>query len=189
MTSADLGLPLVTVHRIDADRRLCYVDAGFRQAALAAGVGDLPDRVLGTSLFSHLAGQPTKEWYQHLLDHVAEQETASFEFHCDTPTLVRLQRMDIRLLEGGSMEFTAVTLSTAPRPAARILDRSMARSPRRVLMCSWCLRVSSVIGWIDVEQAAKVLQVFQEAIPPTIDYTICDEDQQQLEKVIRQRPE
>ncbi len=56
-------------------------------------------------------------------------------------------------------------------------------------MCSWCLRVSSVIGWIDVEQAAQVLQVFQEAITPTIDYTICDEDRNQLEKVIRQRLE
>lgn len=189
MTSPDLGLPLVTIHRIDANRHLCYVDAGFRQAALAAGVGDLPDRVLGTPLFSHLAGHPTKQWYRHLLDHVAEQGTASFEFHCDTPTLVRLQRMDIRLLEGGSMEFTAVTLSTAPRPPARVLDWSLARSPRHIFMCSWCLRVSSVIGWIDVEQAAQVLQVFQEAMPPTIDYTICDEDREQLEKVIRQRLE
>jgi hypothetical protein len=189
MTSADLGLPLVTVHRIDANRRLCYVDAGFRQAALAAGVGDLPDRVLGTLLFSHLAGQPTKEWYRRLLDHVAGQGTASFEFHCDTPTFVRLQRMNICLLENGSMEFTVATLSTAPRPAARVLDWSMARSPRHILMCTWCLRVSSVIGWIDVEQAAQVLQVFQEAIPPTIDYTICDEDQQRLEEILRQRLE
>ena len=56
-------------------------------------------------------------------------------------------------------------------------------------MCTWCLRVSSVIGWIDVEQAAQVLQVFQEAIPPTIDYTICDEDQQRLEEILRQRLE
>jgi proteasome assembly chaperone (PAC2) family protein len=56
-------------------------------------------------------------------------------------------------------------------------------------MCTWCLRVSSVIGWIDVEQAAQVLQVFQEAMPLTIDYTICDEDREQLEKVIRERLE
>lgn len=186
MTSPDLGLPLITIHRIDADRRLCYVDAGFRQAALAAGVGDLPDRVLGTPLFSHLAGQPTQQWYRHLLDHVEEQGTASFIFHCDTPTLVRLQRMDIRLLEGGSMEFTAVTLSTAPRPPARVLDWSLARRSKHILMCSSCLRVSSVIGWIDVEQAAQVLQVFLEAIPPSIDYTICDEDRQQVAKIIRQ---
>ena len=185
MTSPDLGLPIVTIHRIDANRHLCYVDTGFRQAALAAGVGDLPDRVLGTPLFSHLAGHPTKQWYRHLLDHVAEQGTASYEFHCDTPTLVRLQRMDIRLLEGGSMELTAVTLSTAPRPPARVLDWSLARSPRHIFMCSWCLRVSSVIGF-DVEQAAQVLQVFQEAIPPSINYTICDEDRQQLAKIIRQ---
>lgn len=189
MTSPDLSLPLVTIHRIDANRRLCYLDAGFRQAALAAGVGDLPGRVLGTSLFSHLTGAPTKEWYRHLLDHVAKQGTASFEFHCDTPTIVRVQRMDIRLLDGGFMEFTAVTLSSTSRHPARVLDWSLTRSSRHILMCSCCLRVSTVIGWLDVEQAAQVLQVFQDAIPPTIDYTICDEDREQLAKIITQRPE
>lgn len=56
-------------------------------------------------------------------------------------------------------------------------------------MCSCCLRVSSVIGWIDVEQAAQVLQVFQDAIPPAIDYTICDEDRERLARIITQRLE
>jgi hypothetical protein len=97
--------------------------------------------------------------------------------------------MDIRLLDGGSMEFTAVTLSNASRPPARVLDWSLPRSSRHILMCSCCLRVSSVIGWIDVEQAAQVLQVFQEAIPPTIEYTICDQDREQLANITTQRLE
>jgi hypothetical protein len=180
-------LPLRTVHRIDADERLCFVDAGFRRAAVAAGMDDLPDRVLGTPLFSHLTGEPTKQWYRYLLDHVARYGAASFEFYCDTPTLIRRQQMDIRRLDDGSVEFAARTLSTSPRLPAPVLDWATPRSHKRILMCSWCLRVSSVIGWLDVDQAAHVLQVFEEAIPPSIDYTICDDDRQRLLALIKPR--
>lgn len=190
LSSIEQPLPLVTVHRIDAGERLCYVDDGFRQAALAAGVADLPDRVLGTPLFSHFAGEPTKEWYRYLLDHVAQRGTVSFKFHCDTPTLIRLQRMDIRLLDDKSMEFTAVTLSTSPRRRpASVLDWSAPRSTRRVVMCSWCLRVSTVIGWVPVEQAVQVLQVFEDTISPSIDYTVCEDDRESLAALIKRRLE
>jgi hypothetical protein len=38
-----------------------------------------------------------------------------------------------------------------------------------------------------VDQAAHVLQVFEEAIPPSIDYTICDDDRQRLLALIKPR--
>ncbi len=182
-----MSLPLVTVHRIDADRRICYVDEAFRQAAVEAGVPELPDRVLGTPLLDHFAGEPTKQWYRYILDHIDRQGAASFEFRCDTPRLYRLQRMDARRHENGSMEFAAVTLSASPRPYTSVLDPSVPHGTRRVVMCSWCLRVSSVIGWIDVAQAAHVLQAFQEPIPPSIDYSICDDDRDRLAALVKAR--
>lgn len=52
--SAKGSLPILTVHRIDAEERLCYVDGGFRQAAIAAGLSGLPDGV--AALFAVAAG-------------------------------------------------------------------------------------------------------------------------------------
>jgi hypothetical protein len=54
-------------------------------------------------------------------------------------------------------------------------------------MCSWCLRISSVIGWTNVERAAQVLQVFEEPVPPSITYTICEDDQMRLAKLLEER--
>lgn len=180
-------MPLATKHRIDADERICYVDEEFRLAAAEAGVPELPDRALGTPLLDHFAGEPTKRWYRHILDHVKRHGTASFEFRCDTPTLYRLQRMEVRRLDGGTIEFGAVTLSTSPRPYVQVLDRSIPHGTRRVIMCSWCLRVQSVIGWVDVAQAAQVLQVFQESVPPSIEYEVCEEDRDRLKAMLRER--
>jgi len=54
-------------------------------------------------------------------------------------------------------------------------------------MCSFCQRISSVIGWTDIERAAQVIQAFEEPVPPAIDYTICEEDQARLEKLLLER--
>jgi len=180
-------LPLRVVYQIDVAERLCYVDEGFRQAALAAGVEDLPDRVLGTPLFNQLAGEPTKHWYRHLLEHTRRHGTASFEFHCDTPSTIRLQRMDMLRLPNGTIQFMTQTLSTRPLAYTKTLDWSLPRSRKRILMCSFCQRISSVIGWTDIERAAQVIQVFEEPVPPAIDYTICEEDQARLEKLLLER--
>ena len=59
-------LPLRVVYRIDVAESICHVDEGFRQAAVAAGVDDLPDRVLGTPLFDHLTGEPTNSLLKNL---------------------------------------------------------------------------------------------------------------------------
>jgi hypothetical protein len=183
------ALPSMTIHRIDAHNRICFVDEGFRRAAIAAGVEPLADRVVGTPLFSHFSGEPTKQWYRYLIDHVRRRGNATFEFNCDTPTVVRLQRMDMVRLPDESIEFITRTLSTRPRPYAQLLNWPLPRSRKRILMCSWCLRISSVVGWTDVERAAQVMQVFEEPVPPSIDYTICDEDLARLTKILEERPE
>lgn len=180
-------LPLRVVYRIDVAESICHVDEGFRQAAVAAGVDDLPDRVLGTPLIDHLTGEPTKHWYRQLLDYVKQHGTASFEFNCDTPTVIRLLRMEMLRLPDGSITFTAQTLSTRARAYTKVLDWTLPRSNKRILMCSLCNRISSVIGWTDIEQAAQVIQVFEEPIPPAITYTICDDDRARLRELIHER--
>jgi hypothetical protein len=95
--------------------------------------------------------------------------------------------MEMVALPDGSVEFTTHTLSTVTRPYTPLLNWKLARSRKRILMCSWCLRISSVIGWTNVERAAQVLQVFEEPVPPSITYTICEDDQMRLAKLLEER--
>ncbi len=167
--------PDTTVHRIDADWIICYVDEAFRKFAVAAGVPDLPDRALGTPILDHITGDTTKEWYRSLFLHVIRHGSASFDCRCDTPTIQRHQRMFARRLANQGIEMQTMTLWTAPCPRADVFDPSIPRSRERVQMCSLCLRVPTVIGWLAVDEAAHILQVFQGPLPPAIEYTICSD--------------
>jgi hypothetical protein len=167
--------PDTTVHRIDAQWIIRYVDDAFRTFASAAGVPDLPDRALGTPLLDHIAGDTTKQWYRALFLHVIRQGAASFDCRCDTPTIQRHQRMFMRRLANQGIETQTMTLCTTPRPRADVFDFTIPRSRETVQMCSLCLRVPTVVGWLAVDEAAHILQVFQGPQPPLLQYTICDD--------------
>jgi hypothetical protein len=169
-------LPDTTVHRIDADWIICYVDEAFRQFAIAAGVPDLPDRALGTPLMDHIAGDTTKQWYRSLFLHVLRHGAASFDCRCDTPAVQRHQRMSVRRVANEGIEMRTMTLSTTPFPSPNVFDLSIPRSRETVPICSFCLRVPTVIGWLTVDEAAHILQVFQGPLPPALQYTVCDDD-------------
>ncbi len=177
-----------SIHRVDATGRLCYVDKGFRQAAHEGGVPDLPDRALGTQLWDHIYGETTKEWYRRIFDHVLREGSLSFIFQCDTPTLERRLSMAITCLPNGSTQFTCVTLSVTPRPLVKVLDWSIPHSSRnQIVMCSVCLRVYWMTRWIPISQATHVLQIFQEEEPPSIEYTVCEDDEDYLEAMLQRR--
>jgi hypothetical protein len=167
-----------TVHRIDAHGIICYVDDAFRNFASAAGVPDLPDRALGTPLLDHIAGDTTKQWYRSLFVHVIRHGAASFDCRCDSPTVQRHQRMFVRRLANQGIEMQTTTLCTTcttPRPRADVFDLTIPHSQQTVQMCSLCLRVPTVIGWLAVDEAAHILQVFQGFLPPALQYTICND--------------
>ena len=185
------GLPIqltqVTVHRVDATDRICYIDDGFRQAAGEAGVPQLAEDVVGTWLFSAFAGYEAKLWYMVLLDHVRRWGAASVPFRCDTPVLKRWMTMKMTSMPQGGIEFTSQLMQEEGRAKVDFLSWQGKRSLSMVVMCGWCKRIRSVIGWLEIEEAVNTLQVFKEAVPPSIEYGICDEDFSRILSVLNFR--
>jgi len=71
---------LVTVHRVDANDLITFVDDGFRRQAEEVGLPTLPGHAIGTNLFLFFAGEATRSWYHWLLDRVRESVSIRFHF-------------------------------------------------------------------------------------------------------------
>jgi len=177
-------MTLTTIHRIDADDHITFLDDGFRRQAKDAGVPDLPAEIMGKNLFLYLAGQLTHLWYHLLLERARQGVEISFPFRCDSPALRRELQMVMRPIEYNGVEFESRPIVEAPRPFTPLLDPTIARGLQTVTMCAWCKRLRSVIGWLEVEQAATILQAFTEPLPPNIDYGICVDDENRLKALV-----
>jgi hypothetical protein len=173
-----------TIHRIDADDQITFLDDGFRRQAEDAGVPDLPAEVMGKNLFLYMAGQLTHIWYHLLVERARQGVEITFPFRCDSPVLRRELQMVMRPLKDNGVEFESYPIVEAPRAFTPLLDPTIARSLETVTMCAWCKQLRSVIGWLEVEQAVTILQAFTEPFPPTIDYGICSADENRLKALL-----
>jgi hypothetical protein len=74
--------------------------------------------------------------------------------------------MTMTSMPQGGVEFTSQVVQEELRPKVDFLDWQETRSLSIVVICGWCKRIRSVIGWLEIEEAVNTLQVFNEAVPP-----------------------
>ena len=98
-------------------------------------------------------------------------------FRCDGPHVRR--EMEIRIAadrSGRVVLFSARLLSEVaweePQP---LLDPGFPREDDFLPMCAWCDRFLVDGEWVEVEEAAKRLNLFRRPSMPTLDHGICPE--------------
>src|SRR5688572_23891151 len=116
----------VTIHRIDANNHITFLDDGFRLQANQSGVPDLPIQAMGANLFLFMAGDDTRAWYHRLLKRVRQSGELRFPFRCDTPVLRRDLEMSLRKLEQNGVEFESRPILEVPRAFTPLLDPRIA---------------------------------------------------------------
>lgn len=98
-------------------------------------------------------------------------------FRCDGPEVRR--EMDIRIAarsSGRYVIFSARLRSEQTRPAFQpLLSAEVPRGERTLTMCGWCDRFLVDRGWVEVEEAASRLALFQSEEMPEINHGICPE--------------
>ncbi len=165
-------------YRIDEHDRVVYVGGDWTAFALANhGHALTPERVLGESIWSFIAGDEIAELYRQLFDRLRRSGgEAQFPFRCDAPHERRLLDMFIRSHAGGSLSLETVAREVVLRPRLSVFDVDSPRSQDLVRICAWCVRVyDGVSAWIEIEQAARVLELFQRDVPPQVTHGVCPE--------------
>jgi hypothetical protein len=162
-------------YAIDEHDHLVRVDDGYYRFAEENGWSDA-GASLGRSLWDYVSGRELVK-LQRLLVRRVRDEVGDIElpFRCDGPAVRR--EMDIRIVarRGGRVVLFSARLRSeeereVPQP---LLDPEAPRGHEMLEMCGWCDRFEVDGEWLEVEQAAKRLGLFQRPELPALSHGIC----------------
>jgi len=170
-------------YAIDDQDRLIKVDDGYYRFAAENGWNGA-DASLGRSLWDFVAGHDVKKLQRLLLRRVREGvRDVELPFRCDGPDVTR--EMDIRIAAdstGRVVLFSARLREEEEREEPQpLFDADAPRDEGDFLqMCAWCDRFLVEGEWVEVEEAAKRLELFRRREMPVLDHGICPECSGQL---------
>ncbi len=161
------------IYRIDRNDILLLVNEAWDAFALENDGADLTRRkVVGKSLWGFIADDDARLIYKLLTDKVrAGRKVTGLHFRCDSPSTRRFMDMDITLFNMGEVEFRCRVTKIEERDP---VDLSGIDEDAYLGMCSWCKRVDIGSGqWSEIEEAVKVLNLFDREKMPLIRHRMC----------------
>lgn len=162
-------------YAIDEQDHLVKVDEGYYAFAEENGWEDAGTS-LGRSLWDYVAGEDLKKAQRLLLRRIRDEAgDVELPFRCDGPDVRR--EMDIRIkagVGGRAVLFSAKVRSEEERGLSQpLLDPAASRGSDTLAMCGWCDRFEVEDEWVEVEEAARRLGLFERPELPTLDHRIC----------------
>jgi hypothetical protein len=172
--------------RVGASDQITYVDAHWLAFARENGAPGLTAAsVSGAPLWNYISEPATQEFYRIFMRKVrATGRKIVVPFRCDGPECRRFMEMSILPLENGALEFHSVLLREEVRPRMDLLDPEFPRTEELLRLCAWCKKVE-VAGWMDVEEAVRRRQLFDQPRLPRITHSICPDCLRTFESMIQ----
>jgi hypothetical protein len=169
-------------YAIDEHDHLIKVDEGYYRFAEENG-WDEAATSLGRSLWDYVAGHEMKK-LQRLLVRRIRDEVGDVElpFRCDGPGVRREMNIRIVARPGGRVVLFSARMR---REEARdlpqwLLDPATPRSEDVLEMCGWCDRFEVDGEWVEVEEAARRMELFNRPELPTLSHGICPDCNEML---------
>jgi hypothetical protein len=169
-------------YAIDEHDHLIRVDQGYYRFAEENGWAEATTS-LGRSLWDYVAGHEMVK-LQRLLVRRIRDEVGDVElpFRCDGPEVRREMKIRIVARPGGRVVlFSARTREEEARDLPQLLlDPETPRSDEVLEMCGWCDRFEVDGEWVEVEEAARRLELFNKPELPALGHGICPDCNQML---------
>ncbi|MFL5900640.1 MAG: hypothetical protein ACJ75S_05520 [Solirubrobacterales bacterium] len=169
-------------YAIDEQDHLVRADEGYYRFAEENGWNEAATS-LGRSLWDYVAGHELKK-LQRLLVRRVRDDVGSVElpFRCDGPGVRREMNIKIVARPGGrAVLFSARLRSEEPRETPQpVLDPAFPRGKDTLTMCGWCDRFEVDGEWVEVEEAARRLELFNRPKLPALSHGICPDCSEML---------
>lgn len=177
MAAPDYSSRIATVdvsYVIDDHDRLIKLGGNFYAFAREAG-WEGAGVSLGRVLWDFVAGEEMKRVQRILVRRVRVYgRKVELPFRCDGPEVRR--EMDVRIAPSSSgrlVLFDARMRSAEPREPQPLLDPAAPRGDGSLQMCGWCDRFRVAGQWVEVEEAARRLELFRRPKLPALAHAIC----------------
>jgi hypothetical protein len=157
------------VYRIDRNYTIVHVDGAFRRFAAAASFPQLPDHVLGRSLWSCIADDERRAVYAALVGRARAGHIVRVQTRWDSPSLIRTVDMEISPLPGGEVEIACAAGSARLASPAPPSDSDLLR------ICAWCYRVDRGGIWQGIEDVVAEERLLERPTVPIVTHGICDD--------------
>jgi len=169
-------------YAIDEHDHLIKVDRGYYSFAEENGWAEAGGS-LGRSLWDYVAGSEVRKLQRLLIRRIRDAVgDVELPFRCDGPDVRR--RMSIRIVArpgGRVVLFSARLRSEEARDLHQLLlDPRILRNEETLEMCSWCDRFQVDGEWVEVEEAARRLELFDRDELPALSHGICPDCNQLL---------
>lgn len=163
-------------YAIDDQDRLIRVDEGFYRFAEENGWESAGD-VLGRSLWDFVTGHDVLRLLRLLLRRVRDGAgPVELPFRCDGPETRREMDIKIAADRSGRVVLFSATLCKAEdreEPQPLLSARARRGGGDFLPMCAWCDRFLVNGRWVEVEVAARELELFRRAEMPPLDHSVC----------------
>jgi hypothetical protein len=162
-------------YAIDENDHLIRVDEGYYSFAEENGWEEATTS-LGRSLWDYVAGHEMVKLQRLLVRRIRDGVgDVELPFRCDGPEVRREMNIRIVARPGGRVVlFSARMRSEEARDLPQwLLDPATPRSDEALEMCGWCDRFEVDGEWVEVEEAAKRLALFDKPELPVLSHGIC----------------
>lgn len=169
-------------YAIDEQDHLVKVDKGYYSFAAENGWAEAGTS-LGRSLWDYVAGEEMKKLQRMLIRRIRnEVRSVELPFRCDGPGVRREMKIRIVARPGGRAVLFSARLRSAeerevPQP---LLDPEVPRGEDSLTMCGWCDRFEVDGEWVEVEEAARRLELFNRPELPALSHGICPDCNEML---------
>lgn len=172
-------------YTLDADDRITAFNGAWADFAVTNGAPSLPETVVGTHLWRHIADETTRHLYAILFRHARDRaREVRVPFRCDSPTQVREMELAITPVGERRLQMTVRLLRHRQRPYVPLLDVGVPRTGDFVRMCGWCKRIAVDESWRELEEAMQISGLLCEASLPAISHGICHACETQVHAVL-----
>ena len=177
------------IYRVNAADEISFTNRQYDEFARENdGEKALSTAVLHCSLWSFITEPTTQNLYREVLRRVRDGRSIQFTFRCDSPACRRLMEMIVVSTDAEGVEFRTRALLEESRHPQTVLQHHARSSGEFLRMCAWCNAMNADGDWVEVEEAALRLRLFEYSCLPTVTHGICDACFTKMKRTLSEPP-
>jgi len=163
-------------YRVNASDEVVWVDSAWLAFAKENGAPELADvSMRNQCLWQHMADEGTRSFYEQVHKRVRSTgKPLMLPVRCDSPNLKRHMQLTISPEATGTLHYESILLRVEAQPHLALIDMRCKRTAERMTMCSCCQKILiEPTGWIEIEDVATALHLFESKSAPNLFYSVC----------------